>query len=256
MNRRHFLGGSALAIGSFAACTCPCLAGAPRVIESLGCVLTDADSDRIYPTGTATGRAVHGSEQVILRSGDRDFDLALAQTLLKISRALNVAPGFAYYDDSEGMNAYATRRVQLNGADGTVLFGQRFLRRLMGGKENPEVAVAAVCAHEFGHILQFKHGLTDRVTNGDRTVKRVELQADFFSGFFAGLRKKERPSYPAAVGALAQYNVGDRSVNSPQHHGTPDQRGAAFVRGYDVAYKENRSLGEAIQISVNYASRL
>lgn len=256
MNRRTFLRDSGIAIGTFAACACPCLARTARVIESLGCVLTDADSDRLYPPGTATGRYVRGDEPIILKSGNREFDIALAQTLVKISHALDVSPGFAFYDDSDGMNAYATRRVHLNGVDGTVLFGQGFLRKIMSGGESPEVAVAAVCAHEFGHILQFKHGLTDQVAHGDTTVRRVELQADFFSGYFAGIRRKERPSYPAAVAALAQYNVGDNAVNSPQHHGTREERGAAFVRGYEVSYRENRSLGEAIQISLNYVARL
>lgn len=252
MWRRTLLG------GGLAACACPCLARSAGAIESPGCVLTDADGEKLYPHGTATAsvQSFTGRDTIIARSGDRDFDLALAQTLFKLSKALDVSPGFAFYDDHDGFNAYATRVVRLNGADGTVLFGEGFLRQLRRGKESPEVAVAAVCAHEFGHILQFKHKLAARVRNGDSTVKRTELQADFFSGYFAGLRKKERPSYPAAVGALAQYNVGDNRVNSPQHHGTREERGAAFVRGYDVAYRESKPLGEAIQISINYASRL
>lgn len=256
LKRRQVLVGGAAAVGPLAICACPCAARAPRITESLGCVLTDADTDRIYTNGTPTARYVHGNEPIIGRSGDRDFDLALAQTLAKMSRALDVSPGFAFYDDFDGHNAYATTRVRLNGADGTVLFGKGFLRELRAGKESPEVAVAAVCAHEFGHILQFKLNLSARVRNGATSVKRTELQADFFSGYFAGLRKKERPSYPAAVGALAQYNVGDNNVRSPQHHGTRDERGAAFVRGFEASYRENRQLGDAIQVSINYASRL
>jgi hypothetical protein len=254
MWRRTLLG------GALVVCACPCQARSSRVVESLGCILVDSEGEKLYPQGTATASATQGfnssEARLIARSGDRDFDMALAQTLLKLSQALQVSPGFAFYDDHDGYNAYATRLVRLNGADGTVLFGHGFLKKLMRGKESPEVAVAAVCAHEFGHILQFKHNLQAKVRGGDRTVKRTELQADFFSGYFAGLRKKERPGYPAAVGALAQYNVGDNSLNSPQHHGTPQERGAAFVRGYDVAYKESKPLGEAIQISINYASRL
>ena len=248
MWRRTLLG------GGLAACACPCLAAPARKILSPGCVLVESESEQLYPIGTATAsaQATRGNEAIIARSGDQ----ALAQTLVKLAKALDVSPGFAFYDDSDGFNAYATKLVRLNGADGTVLFGQGFLRHLMRGKESPDVAVTAVCAHEFGHILQFKHNLATRVRNGDKTVKRTELQADFFAGYFAGLRKKERPNYPAAVGALAQYNVGDNRVNSPQHHGTREERGAAFVRGYEVAYRDSKPLGEAIQISINYASRL
>ena len=219
-------------------------------------MLADGDAERLYADTAGSRQPSNARESIIARSGDRDFDRALAQTLAMISDLLQVSPGFAYYDDYDGMNAYATPRVKLNGADGTVLFGQAFLRKLRAGRESPEVAVVAVCAHEFGHILQFKHGLTARVRNGDATVKRSELQADYFSGFFAGHRKKVLPSYPAAVGALAQYNVGDHSLNSPQHHGTPEERGAAFVRGFEAGYRENLALGDAIQQSVAYASRL
>lgn len=219
-------------------------------------MLADGDAERLYADTAGSRQPSNARESIIARSGDRDFDRALAQTLAMISDLLQVSPGFAYYDDYDGMNAYATPKVKLNGADGTVLFGQAFLRKLRAGPEAPEVAVVAVCAHEFGHILQFKHRLTARVRNGDPTVKRSELQADYFSGYFAGYRKKALPSYPAAVGALAQYNVGDHSINSPQHHGTPEERGAAFVRGFDAAYREKLALGDAIQQSVAYASRL
>ncbi|MEI6202379.1 MAG: hypothetical protein WCP68_10540, partial [Enhydrobacter sp.] len=256
LTRRTLLAGATVAAGASAFCTCPCSAKASRVVESLGCVLTDSDAERLYPGAAGKRQSSTDEDSIIARSGDRDFDRALAQTLARISDVLQVSPGFAYYDDYDGLNAYATPKVRMNGPDGTVLFGQGFLKKLRAGREAPEVAVVAVCAHEFGHILQFKHRLTTTVRNGDSTVKRTELQADYFSGYFAGRRKKELPSYPAAVGALAQYNVGDHSLNSPQHHGTPDERGAAFVRGFEAAYHENRSLNDAVEQSIAYASRL
>ena len=45
-------------------------------------------------------------------------------------------------------------------SDGTVLFGVRLLRKLMNdfANDNPDAAVAAVCAHEFGHIVQYQEG--------------------------------------------------------------------------------------------------
>jgi hypothetical protein len=253
LSRRTLL---ATGTGAAASCACPCSAKSSRVLESVGCVLADSDAERLYPAAAVSRRSSDDEESIIARSGDRDFDRALAQSLAMMSDLLKVSPGFAYYDDYDGMNAYATPRVRLNGADGTVLFGKAFLKDLRAGREAPEVAVVAVCAHEFGHILQFKHNLTARVRNGQSSVKRTELQADYFSGYFAGYRKKALPSYPAAVGALAQYNVGDHSINSPQHHGTPQERGAAFVRGFDAAYREKLALADAIQQSITYASRL
>ena len=193
---------------------------------------------------------------MIPRSGDKNFDIALAHTLAKASRILEVLPGFAYYDDYDGLNAYATSEVRLQRVDGTVLFGQGLLRKLMNQRENPSVGVAAVCAHEFGHILQFKRGLSDIVLSGQRTVKRLELQADFFAGYFAGRRKLERASFPAAVVAVTQAGVGDEDVDHPQHHGTPQERGAAVVAGFKAAFESKLSLAEAITSSTAYVSSL
>jgi hypothetical protein len=36
----------------------------------------------------------------------------------------------------------------------------------------------------------------------------------------------------------------------------PDERAAAIVRGFEVAYRERRNLSDAIQIGVNYVSML
>jgi hypothetical protein len=193
---------------------------------------------------------------MIPKSGNKDFDYALAQTLAKISDFLDVLPGFAYYDDYDGINAYATPTVRLDRADGTVLFGQTLLRQLLDGNDHPTAAIAGVCAHEFGHILQFKHNLQPRLMEGQSTVKRLELQADFFSGYFAGRRKKEKPDFAAAVIAQSQYNFGDNMLGSKQHHGTPDERAAAVVAGFKVAYNEGKALSDAIDIATAYAMTL
>jgi predicted metalloprotease len=130
--------------------------------------------------------------------------------------------------------------------------GVNLLRTLRRGAESPEVGVAAVCSHEFGHILQFKYGLIERVNAGQTTVKRSELQADYFAGYFAGLRKKERPTYPAAVVAVTLFSVGDTAFTEPGHHGTPAERGAAVVKGFEASFRSNKSLSEAIQESTSY----
>jgi hypothetical protein len=197
-----------------------------------------------------------GNEPMIPKSGDADFDFALAHALAKMSDVLEVHPGFAFYSDVDGKNAYATSRRRLANADGTVLFGQGLLAELRGSPDHPEIAVTAVCAHEFGHILQYKRGLIQQINANQTTVKRSELQADFFAGFFAGLRKLERPNYAAAVVASTQSNYGDYNVNSEGHHGTPQERGAAVVAGFKAAFNDRKNLAEAISISINYVMAL
>lgn len=252
LHRRKLIGAG---LAGTAALACACHARGLQ--RSIGCVLKHEDAHRIFAKKTAPPQVVAPGEDVIIaHTHNRDFDYALAQSLGKISALFGVSPGFAFYDDSESSNAYATQAVRMDRADGTVLFGTTLLAETMRQHDSPEVAVVTICAHEFGHILQFKYGLEERAQNGARGCKRLELQADFFAGYFVGTRRRERPNFPAAVAAMAQYNVGDTDFRSPEHHGTPDERGAAVSLGYQVAYRDNRSLAEAIQISLNYVQRL
>lgn len=219
-----------------------------------GCRLTTSETNDILAPSADTRRYITGDEPMIPTSGDKDFDAALAQTLAKISSCLNVSPGFAYYDDYDGANAFASRERRLSGDDGTVLFGQRFLKQLMAAPESPEVAVAGVCAHEFGHILQYKLRYDEVLTDGQPTAKRLELNADFYAGYFAGVRKRELPSFPAAVIAMTQYNSGDEMLKNPQHHGTREERGKAIVKGYETAYDNKKSLLDAIKIGMEFVT--
>lgn len=249
-SRREVLAGGAVTAFALG---CPCHAGAVAnaATHSVACELADEDFDAIYPSESADATFPHGSEPIIPKSGDAMFDMALAQTLAKISTAFEVLPGFAYYDDSGNGNAYATPRVRLKNADGTVLMGINFQHWLRTLPEAPEVCVAGVCAHEFGHILQYRHGLLAKVNRGG-TVKRSELQADYFAGYFAGKRKLERPDYPAAVIAMTQYKAGDMDFYNPRHHGTPAERGAAVVAGFEAAHVARKNLGDAISDSTAY----
>ncbi len=258
--RREVLFGGLLGLAFGGSATCAChaqaFAQAVQTPHTLGCLLADADVERVYPQGTSTGRYRSGQEPLVGSSGDRDFDRALAETLAKCADLFEVLPGFAFFDDHNGLNAYATNRVRMQRADGTVLMGQRLLARLLRQPEAPDACVAAVCAHEFGHILQFKLGLADRLKKGQPTVKRVELQADFFAGFFAGTRKRERQAFPAAVFAMTQFTFGDNMVNSPDHHGTADERAAAVVKGFEASYRQKLNLNDAIAASLRYVSVL
>ncbi|HEX2885618.1 metalloprotease [Vineibacter terrae] len=221
-----------------------------------GCILTEAELSSYYDTKAEMRMYMTGREPIIHKSGNAAFDYALAQTLARLTATLQVLPGFAYYDDHDGLNAFASDAVRMQKADGTVLFGSRLLRRLMAGDDHPDVAVTAVCAHEYGHILQFKRGLIPRLQAGQTTVKRAELHADFLAGYYAGRRKLEKRDYPAAVFAATQHSFGDNQVSHPSHHGTPDERAAAIVAGFKAGYEQGRPLEDAITTGIAYVSRL
>jgi hypothetical protein len=236
----------------------PCRGAAGLLASnSQGCLLAKSDFEKIYTERVREETFIAGRDPIIANSGDREFDLALAQTLAKISEHFEVLPGFAFYDDTQrGENAYATQEARMNRIDGTVLYGLGLFKRMRGFDESPEVAIAGVCSHEFGHILQFKHDLIDVVNAGQPTVKRSELQADYFAGYYAGLRKRELQNYPAAVVALTQHEFGDTLFGDPQHHGTPEERGAAVVKGFQAAYIDRVSLSDAISESTAYVLSL
>lgn len=252
LNRREAVLGGALTLIWHG---CACAQSAPRP-HGFGCMLDPQDAEAFLATATQAQTFEKKTERKLIAStGNRDFDYALAQTLSRLSDLWAVLPGFCFYDDYDHPNAFATQATKLRRADGSVLFGKRFFLAAMSATESPEVAVTAVCAHEFGHIVQYKHSLKARLTQGQQDVKRLELHADFLAGYFAGARKLQKPDYPAAVFAATQHAHGDFRAHR-QHHGTPEERAAAVVRGFEAAYKERRSVAEAIQVGVNYVSRL
>ena len=254
IRREVVLGGALLLL--WGSSTCPAQAQPRQRLGYSGCILTDAELSSYYDAATEMRMYTTGQEPIIRQSGDPTFDYALAQTLARLTATLQVLPGFAYYDDHDGMNAFASSAVRMHKADGTVLFGGRLLKRLMSGNDHPDVAVTAICAHEYGHILQFKRGLIPRLRAGQSTVKRAELHADFLAGYYAGRRKLEKRDYPAAVFAATQHAFGDNQVNHPSHHGTPTERAAAIVEGFKAGYEQGRPLDDAIAAGMTYVARL
>jgi predicted metalloprotease len=121
--------------------------------------------------------------------------------------------------------------VQASSAkDGTVAVGRNLINQIRKNTTNFGPALTAVCAHEYGHILQFKHVMHQLKQLSDFSV-RVELHADFVCGYFGAYRKREDHAYPAAIQAMTQFRYGDGEYKLI-NHGTRDQRGAAVNAGY------------------------
>lgn len=182
---------------------------------------------------------------IIRASGNDLLDKALARALMRICRDLDVLPGFAFYD---GDGAHATTEMRMDRADGTVLMGLGLLRKLLARPIHPDACVVAVCAHEFGHILQFKRGVNIRLRPSlEHPSKPVELHADFLSGYFSGLRKLNTPDYPAVVFA---HVVSELSPSNS--HGSPQERSAAVEAGFISAVRDKLSLGAAIEVGIRH----
>ena len=131
-------------------------------------------------------------------------------------------------------------------ADDTIYVGQQFAADLYNGvarglpgesagygRAAGDFAVAYVVAHEYAHNLQSELGIFDnRVTEN---AKPFELQADCMSGTWAYSVYAAGELQPgdleeATNAALA---VGDFDVGNAQHHGTPEERRAALLAGFE-----------------------
>lgn len=127
-------------------------------------------------------------------------------------------------------------------ADDTIYVAQQFaaalyegvLENLPGeGQAAGDFAVAYVLAHEYAHNLQQELGIFDNRVS--RSAKPFELQADCLAGVwaysvFAAGALDDGDLEEAAKAARA---VGDFDVGNEQHHGTPDERRAALLAGYE-----------------------
>jgi hypothetical protein len=242
-----------MVIGLVTAC-CGCDA-TDSVSTTVGCMISDSDLDSDLQS--SQGAVAFNIEKDPTSSGpdDPDFKRALSYALKNMSNLFGVEPGFAFFDDDTSNNAFASRSKRLGRQDGSVVFGQKMFDSLMTQPTNPDVGVAVVCAHEFGHIVQFKRGLYWQLVVEGR-VKRLELHADFLAGYFAGRRRLEHKDYPAVVFAETMDRLGDTQFNNPQHHGTSDERGQAVVAGYECAFKDQEDFSTAVRTGVTYVQQI
>lgn len=187
-------------------------------------------------------------DEIIARSGIEGLDLALLQTLVRLSNLFGVLPGFVFYREPGQPNAKATNR-DLTGSrpDGTVMLGIKLVRELLALELHPDAAVVAVCAHEFAHILSYSNGMIDRLRPTGASQLRAEQFADYMAGYFAGRRRLDKPDFPAVVFATTTQMYGGST------HGTPDQRSSAVQEGYLSAYLRHLEPQAATVRALDYA---
>jgi hypothetical protein len=98
-----------------------------------------------------------------------------------------------------------------------------------------DVAPQAILAHEFGHHIQFDLDLFEDDASPEAT-RRTELMADAYSAYYLSHARGASMQWKRVQLFLnVFFNIGDCSVTSDGHHGTPTQRMAAAKWGYAVA---------------------
>ena len=186
-------------------------------------------------------------------TGDASLDKALGRALVRISQEFGETPGFGFIDDGVNGNAFASPEIVVPGTWGTVMFGRTLFRDLMD-RYSDGIAVIAVAAHEFGHIAQFRSGIDSQLLVGQQNVRRVELHADFISGYFLGRRKADNPNLRLWSAGETLYRIGDYAFNDRNHHGTPDERTTAAEAGFAYA-NDHSNFGQAFRYGAEYILR-
>jgi hypothetical protein len=224
------------------------------ISNSGGCWISAQEAYDLGANYSNIGSYVSGNEDIILKTGNGTFDRALARSLAKLTATFGVVPGFAFFGEESraGANAYATPEIKLDRNDGTVLFGKYLFRSLLAKPNAPDAAILAVCAHEYGHIVQNNMNVRRRLLDGQNTVKRLELHADFLAGYFAGLRKKENANFAAAIFAVTMHDLGDFNTNSKGHHGTPDERAESVQEGFKLGTKQDMRFLDVVERGIQY----
>jgi hypothetical protein len=164
-------------------------------------------------------------------SGNPDLDQSLIAEMNKQAAFFGYRPAFILYTGGE-KNAAATLDVmpQTPGTDGTILYNIQMLNEQLQNSRWGGAVVAGVIAHEFGHIYQNFTSSMARLKALGPTMKFVELDADFMSGFYMGGKDRTIDLKPYAE---AFFKIGDYGFNDADHHGTPEERYFVLKAGYN-----------------------
>jgi len=129
--------------------------------------------------------------------------------------------------------------------DDTIYVAQAFAARLWEGVVSGlpgeragfghaagDFGVAYVVAHEYAHNVQNELGIFQRVTGSP--AEPTELQADCMAGAWAkdAAQRGVVSADDENVAEVTAWLVGDNAIDSPGHHGTPEERQEAFTAGY------------------------
>jgi hypothetical protein len=217
-----------------------------------------------YAAQAQTGCAVGGNGDLpgtpLAGNTGLPIDQGLLQEGAELSRLLGVNPAIFYMKESDGPNAAAVwQRFQdlLNTegrpyccTDGTVLIGLELIQSEWRATNGSGLSIPAIEAHEYAHIAQYKYGFPYQ-------GKWRELHADYIAGWYTGHRGRFTLFNSPAQAMTNFFNKGDYQFNSTGHHGTPSERQAAFMAGFDLNVRGNVASGIlAYQGGVQYISSL
>ncbi len=260
-DRREFLRRAGLAalygavIGSVScSCSSALAQKTARLPQMRGC-LVQGDAMAAFAEQTSHSWMSYSQLiQLFETSGDPNLDRAFGVMLAHLGSLFEVNPRFFFYDDGGAPNAIATSEVHdPNYRHGTVFMGTTLMSEFLQRSQFGDILVMAVCAHEFGHIVQYNTGdLIDRLDRMHHSVKYVELHADFLAGFYIGRRSSSYEVEQLRTLGAGYEAMGDTAYNDPSHHGTHAERIAAVEAGYQMALNTDGDIDEAIAAGLDH----
>ena len=258
LTRRDFIRTGTTVVGS-APAFMTCMSASANSVG--GCLISQANFDVVRKSATAFGNAkvsLFDQSRHIRTTGNAALDRALDASIKRLSDVFGQVPAFGFYREEDhpdigAMNAFATpESTNIPGTWGTIGFGTQLFQREMTRFDQGGSTIVAIIAHEFGHIWAMRNGTIDQMNNGQHTVRRSELHADFLAGYFLGMRKKANPSLSLQAAGDLFNRLGDYNTQSRNHHGTPKERVAASEEGFKVGYLQNRDSKYAVSAGLEY----
>ena len=181
-------------------------------------------------------------------TGNRILDKSIHEEELKLEDYFNINVDLNICSGTNGM-AMSNCQTQSN-CDGTIELGKDlityfFNNEAFGVNEGGKWMVIAIMAHEFAHILQYKHRMKFR------SNVQQEIHADILAGwyiakylddimgisndrYFGTLSETGKKHYDLKSGIqLAFAHMGDKEYSSPYHHGNNFARFMAVYHGVD-----------------------
>lgn len=154
-------------------------------------------------------------------SGDEVIDDICRKEINTLNKLFEVSPNFTFLDDSESPNAYALA-PRTKDDPGTVAMGRSLC--LEQKAKGDYLAIIAILAHEWAHILQYKRKLYDD------WVIRYELHADHMAGWYLMKTKRDNSRSLKQIADVFA-GLGSNDFTNPDFHGTPRQRSANILSG-------------------------
>lgn len=185
-----------------------------------------------------------GGMNITNTTNNANLDSHIFKEVSKLERFFSQNIDFFFgLEENQSGNAFFTPRCSSISCNGSIVLGQHLILQAFNQGKGLN-SVTAVLAHEFAHSVQLFFGWY-----GNSPLK--ELHADYLAGFYMAYQSNlTTTDLDNAVDDF--YSRGDFNFHSPQHHGTPEERGCAFIMGFKYGRQGNSNVVNAFNVGRKY----